>query len=770
MTLVRQKLSPLSQAVVKADLLEGVKSDEFEDKADERLVAAGRRMSVTHQNAEECKMLPGAASRPGFASKPEMMTSASPVIHRRKSAGEVDDAHERAAHAMAWDVQSQAMMADLALESHHTGVVPGERGLVVDAVNARDDYLAGTKRRVSLHVRKASTMHSKHHIGDIFTRTHDHHASVHGGGDLLQMLAAYHRDEPGAAEALESHSGFYSDQALLQRESLRFEPEIRALLEKIWCATGIPDGGYCSRKQYGELHESLYRMMQGDAAMEDVERWEMQAFATLKLRDDEASRKAAYLAHLADQEFKGDAGESGRIDKAAFQQSWFQVCDLWAAEITCNAYVKILREMVTAATEVLDEKLVLVKPPSRVQQLELFKAARPAKAYHAARLAKKKKSRRRRISMSRRTSLSGHEAGRLGDTVVCTGESKHSGDTGRIIESVGDTFVVERDDGSRITIARDNIAVINSKVRKTPGSTTGLYRNLGPESRKTIGSSRKTSNSTERRPSTLINGKLRPHAATLSHLQAAAHKGLRQAKLNKGEEMNINTYALAMAEARARAAADGLESAPQESPERTRGAVDQALYEQRAQLLKDRRISATGALEVAKNLQDKRAIANRESGKDGHKALRVGDRVEKVRGNGHGKQGIVMQVVCRAGRSTEAVLVRRADGSVFMLQSAINFKKVPCGDHSGACARQPSQQQLQRRHYREGHGRKDKKGIRRRCLPKNGKAQKPSALGSLFPKISTSVTTTSTSQAVPLRIDTSFLPTLDSVPLPYKTA
>ena len=165
------------------------------------------------------------------------------------------------------------------------------------------NYLGKCKRRASLDLQRPPSFNAEHHVGNFQRRVHDHHVEE-GGGDLISVLAAYHSSEAGAAEALASHTGFYSDKALLQRESLRFEPEIRELLDKIWHATDRVCNGYCSREEYRHLHEALFRMMHGEPKMEAVEQWEMKTFAKLKLHDEEVPRKAAFLARLADDEVR----------------------------------------------------------------------------------------------------------------------------------------------------------------------------------------------------------------------------------------------------------------------------------------------------------------------------------------------------------------------------------------------------------------------------------------------------------------------------------
>ena len=255
---------------------------------------------------------------------------------RPRSASAVDDAHERRDHAKVWTSGQTAQFAELAVGSHHVAVLPAAPNTGKSRPGSNEhlhNYLAHAQRRRSSRFAKAVTIGAAHHVSDVHDRVHDHHAEHGHGGDFFDVLEDYHKSEAGAAEALEAHDGFYSHKALLQRESLRFEPRIRKLLNKIWRLADADDSGYCDREEYFAIHESLFRMMNGEPDMAKLEVYEMEQHGELLLSQAEAARKKAYLAHLANKEFDEDCGDADAIDRDAFQQAWFHMCNMWAAKI-----------------------------------------------------------------------------------------------------------------------------------------------------------------------------------------------------------------------------------------------------------------------------------------------------------------------------------------------------------------------------------------------------------------------------------------------------
>ena len=56
---------------------------------------------------------------------------------------------------------------------------------------------------------------------------------------------------------------FYTDKALLQRESLRFDPSVRAALDVIWNVTDTNGDGMIEKDEYIAMSTKLYRVIVG---------------------------------------------------------------------------------------------------------------------------------------------------------------------------------------------------------------------------------------------------------------------------------------------------------------------------------------------------------------------------------------------------------------------------------------------------------------------------------------------------------------------------
>ena len=116
----------------------------------------------------------------------------------------------------------------------------------------------------------------------------------------MNLLRNYYR-----AEEAEEDNYFYTDRALLIRESMRFNPEIRHALENIWAWADKDGNGTIDEEEYCRLFLMLCKIL-----------WPRD-----KLRDTPRSQ----INDMAKEEFKQDCLGKEVLDKTRFMQSFFQL-------------------------------------------------------------------------------------------------------------------------------------------------------------------------------------------------------------------------------------------------------------------------------------------------------------------------------------------------------------------------------------------------------------------------------------------------------------
>jgi hypothetical protein len=115
---------------------------------------------------------------------------------------------------------------------------------------------------------------------------------------------------------------FYSDKALLQRESLKFDPAIRRLLEQIFQLVDQNRDGRMDFKEYRGLFLALWRIVRGK----------------------KCDLNEVYMA--AKKELKIDAFGKESLDKTQFKQLVFQIVDTWTESITVEDYCAFLQKLI----------------------------------------------------------------------------------------------------------------------------------------------------------------------------------------------------------------------------------------------------------------------------------------------------------------------------------------------------------------------------------------------------------------------------------------
>jgi hypothetical protein len=149
--------------------------------------------------------------------------------------------------------------------------------------------------------------------------------------DLMSQLRMYYQPEDPdeeQAEAMKDNS-FYTNQKLLERESLKFEPRVLNILEEIWKVTDRNHDGSVDREEYVRMSMKLYCAVVGDGDMENAK-------------------------EVAEKEWVHDCFGYDDLDRNRFTQSWFQLADMWTEGLEVDEYVSFLSDVLvclTATTE-----------------------------------------------------------------------------------------------------------------------------------------------------------------------------------------------------------------------------------------------------------------------------------------------------------------------------------------------------------------------------------------------------------------------------------
>jgi hypothetical protein len=133
---------------------------------------------------------------------------------------------------------------------------------------------------------------------------------------LIDQLRVYYIPDSEKGEEDLDFGEMYSNTALLQRESLKFDPKVKALLDKIWQITDNNHNGSVDKDEYVTISKKLY-------------------YALVDHDPEEATK-------IAEEEWELDSFGLGKMDKTRFVQSWFQLTDTWTDSINKQEYVDFL--------------------------------------------------------------------------------------------------------------------------------------------------------------------------------------------------------------------------------------------------------------------------------------------------------------------------------------------------------------------------------------------------------------------------------------------
>jgi hypothetical protein len=142
--------------------------------------------------------------------------------------------------------------------------------------------------------------------------------------DLIDKLRNYYQHEDD-----DSDDEWTTDKALLQRESLRFDPQILGLLNTIW-VTARHHHKMVQKDDYIEMSMKLYRFLVADG-------------------DDEGAMK------MATEEWERDSHGHDHLERTRFAQSWFELTDKWTDTIDAEHYCEFLQGIIEQLTVVVED-------------------------------------------------------------------------------------------------------------------------------------------------------------------------------------------------------------------------------------------------------------------------------------------------------------------------------------------------------------------------------------------------------------------------------
>jgi hypothetical protein len=141
--------------------------------------------------------------------------------------------------------------------------------------------------------------------------------------DLMEQLRAYYDHNTDDQDT--TNNAFYTNKAILERESLRYHPKILALLDELWLVTDNNGDGQVDRNEYVSMSMKLYRCFVGDGDRENA-------------------------ADIAQKEWENDSFGEKYMNKSKFKQAWFQLADTWTATTSPSEYVIFLQGILQCLT------------------------------------------------------------------------------------------------------------------------------------------------------------------------------------------------------------------------------------------------------------------------------------------------------------------------------------------------------------------------------------------------------------------------------------
>jgi hypothetical protein len=131
---------------------------------------------------------------------------------------------------------------------------------------------------------------------------------------LMEVMQEIYNPEAVTGEENE----FYTDQALLQREALQYDPDVRAQLDQIWSLIDEDSSGGLDKFEYKKMHRLMVHVLLGGSMDEDK--------ASLMAEDDWDVDRDGY----------------GVLNRKRFGKCWFTLADRYTDAICSKEYTEFL--------------------------------------------------------------------------------------------------------------------------------------------------------------------------------------------------------------------------------------------------------------------------------------------------------------------------------------------------------------------------------------------------------------------------------------------
>lgn len=183
-------------------------------------------------------------------------------------------------------------------------------------------------------------------------------------------------------EGAKLHPQLHSDQALLQRESLKFDPLIIKTLDDLWKIIDTNKNGVLEKEEYHEFHSKLALVL----------------VPTASIRQSQI---------FYEQDWERDTKKGKRkVTKSVFGDSMFELADRWTDSISASAYIRFLQGTFQALSELdpsghrvyrsdasIRANMAKLKPFSSLHEKTLSLARAKAAAYERARARARREGR-----------------------------------------------------------------------------------------------------------------------------------------------------------------------------------------------------------------------------------------------------------------------------------------------------------------------------------------------------------------------------------------
>lgn len=188
---------------------------------------------------------------------------------------------------------------------------------------ARQNYLVTPGRRWSVSAELAKIQQS---------RSPQKRGTQEGPRDLEKVLHAYYRNN-GKMGGKEINTV----KALLKRESIRFDPAVLRLLNRIWVFTDVNGNGDVDKEEYVRLHGLMFGYIQEAALKPGASKTLIDAGNAMQEMSEDDMRE------IAIEEFTQDCMGAKVLYRKQFYQVFTQMLDTWTDTIDASSSIDLLQ-------------------------------------------------------------------------------------------------------------------------------------------------------------------------------------------------------------------------------------------------------------------------------------------------------------------------------------------------------------------------------------------------------------------------------------------